>query len=321
MEYRDYYLILGLERDATQDEVKRAYRKLARKYHPDVSTEAGAEDRFKELGEAYEVLKDPEKRAAYDQLGANWQAGQGFDTPPDWDAGFEFSGGGFTQGDGQAYSDFFESLFGRSFGQGGASYGGAGASRHSYQSRGEDHHAKILIDLEDSLNGAARPITLKVPELNAAGHVGTRERVLNIKIPKGIGAGQQIRLSGQGAPGFNGGPGGDLYLEVAFKPHARYRIEGRDIYLDLPVTPWEAALGATIKAPTPGGLVDLKLPAGSATGKKMRIKGRGLPGKQSGDFYVVVKVVLPPANTAEEKKAYEDMAAALPFNPRAELEV
>lgn len=321
MEYRDYYQILGLERDATQDDVKRAYRKLARKYHPDVSTEAGAEAKFKELGEAYEVLKDPEKRAAYDQLGANWQSGQGFDMPPDWDAGFEFSGGGFTRGDGHAYSDFFESLFGRSFAHGSAGYGRADPGRQSYQARGEDHHAKILIDLEDSLNGATRPITLKVPELNAAGHVGTRERVLNIKIPKGIGAGQQIRLSGQGAPGFNGGPGGDLYLEVAFKPHPRYRIVGRDIYLDIPVTPWEAALGATIKVPTPGGSVDLKVPAGSATGKKMRIKGRGLPGKQSGDFYVVLELVLPPANTPEAKKAYEDMATALAFDPRGKLGV
>ena len=231
MEYRDYYQILGLERKATQDEVKRAYRKLARKYHPDVSTETDAEQKFKELGEAYEVLKDPEKRTAYDQLGANWESGQGFNTPPDWDAGFEFSGGGFTQGDGQGYSDFFESLFGQSF------QGGHSASRGPFQARGEDHHAKILIDLEDSLNGATRPITLKVPEVDASGHVGTRERVLNIKIPKGIAAGQQIRLSGQGAPGFGGGAKGDLYLEVAFKPHPRYRVEGRDIYLTLPVAP------------------------------------------------------------------------------------
>ena len=314
MEYRDYYQILGLERKATQDEVKRAYRKLARKYHPDVSTETDAEQKFKELGEAYEVLKDPEKRTAYDQLGANWESGQGFNTPPDWDAGFEFSGGGFTQGDGQGYSDFFESLFGQSF------QGGHSASRGPFQARGEDHHAKILIDLEDSLNGATRPITLKVPEVDASGHVGTRERVLNINIPKGIAAGQQIRLSGQGAPGFGGGAKGDLYLEVAFKPHPRYRVEGRDIYLTLPVAPWEAALGATIQAPTPTGPVDLKLPVGSATGKKMRIKGRGIPGKQSGDFYVVVEIVLPPASSPEAEQAYRDMAQSLAFNPRAELE-
>ena len=315
MEFRDYYQTLNVERGATQDEIKRAYRKLARKYHPDVSADANAEAKFKEVGEAYEVLKDPEKRAAYDQLGANWQSGQGFDTPPNWDAGFEFSGGGFTQGDGHAYSDFFESLFGQSFGH------GSSAGRQPFQSRGDDHHAKILIDLEDSLNGATRPITLKVPEVDAAGHVSTRDRVLNIKIPKGIGAGQQIRLAGQGTPGFGGGPEGDLYLEVAFKAHARYRVEGRDIYLSLPVAPWEAALGATIQAPTPTGLVDLKLPAGSATGKKMRIKGRGLPGKQSGDFYVIIDIVLPPATSAEAEQAYRDMAEALAFNPRAQLGV
>ncbi|RLA49088.1 MAG: J domain-containing protein, partial [Gammaproteobacteria bacterium] len=300
---------------ATQDELKRAYRKLARKYHPDVSSVDDAEQKFKEVGEAYEVLKDPEKRAAYDQLGANWQTGQEFNAPPGWDAGFEFSGGGFTQGDGQAYSDFFESLFGQSFDR------SHGSNRQSYQARGGDHHAKIMIDLEDSLNGATRPITLRVPEVDPSGHMHTRERVLNIKIPKGIAPGQQIRLSGQGDPGFGGGQAGDLYLEVAFRPHGRYRVEDRDIYLDLPVAPWEAALGATVKVPTPTGLVDLKLPAGSTAGRKMRIKGRGLPGKQSGDFYVVIEIVLPPAKSPEAEKVYRDMAEALAFNPRADLGV
>lgn len=317
MEFKDYYETMGVARDATQDDIKRAYRKLARKYHPDVNTAANAESKFKELGEAYEVLKDPEKRAAYDQLGANWQGGQDFNAPPGWDAGFEFSGGGFTQGDGQAHSDFFESLFGRSFGR-----GSAGASgRRPFQARGEDHHAKIMIDLEDSLNGATRPVTLRAPEVDATGHVSTRERVLNIKIPKGIATGQQIRLTGQGDPGFGGAPAGDLYLEVTFKPHARYRVEGRDIYLELPVAPWEAALGASVPVPTPTGLVDLKLPGGSAAGKKMRIKGRGLPGKQAGDFYVVIKIVLPPATSAAAEQAYRDMEQALAFNPRAELGV
>ena len=315
MEFKDYYQLLGVDRGATQDELKRAYRKLARKYHPDVSSVDDAEQKFKEVGEAYEVLKDPEKRAAYDQLGANWQTGQEFNAPPDWDAGFEFSGGGFTQGDGQAYSDFFESLFGQSFDH------SHGSNRQSYQARGGDHHAKILIDLEDSLNGATRPITLRVPEVDPSGHMHARERVLNIKIPKGIAPGQQIRLSGQGDAGFGGGQAGDLYLEVAFKPHARYRVEDRDIYLDLPVAPWEAALGATVKVPTPTGLVDLKLPAGSTAGRKMRIKGRGLPGKQSGDFYVVIQIVLPPAKSPEAEKVYRDMAEALAFNPRADLGV
>ncbi|HAD09122.1 MAG TPA: cytochrome C biogenesis protein [Porticoccaceae bacterium] len=319
MEFRDYYQILELERDASQDDVKRAYRKLARKYHPDVSSEADAEEKFKAVGEAYEVLKDPEKRAAYDQLGADWQAGQEFNAPPGWDAGFEFSGGGFTQGDSQAFSDFFESLFGQRFDSGGASAFKRGP--RGYQGRGQDHHARIMIDLEDSLNGASRAITLRVPEVDRTGHVYTRNHTLNVKIPKGVAPGQQIRLQGQGDPGPGGGPAGDLYLEVVFKPHRRYRLEGRDIYLYLPVAPWEAALGATVKAPTPTGVVDLKIPAGSKAGKKMRIKGRGLPGKQAGDFYVVIELVLPPVDDDKVKQAYQDLARVSGFNPRADLGV
>jgi len=228
VDFKDYYKIMGVKRDATQDEIKRSYRKLARKYHPDVSKHTNAEARFKEVGEAYEVLKDPEKRAAYDQLGANWKAGQDFRPPPDWDAGFEFSGGGYTRADSAAYSDFFESLFGQGFGS--APRAGVGGG---FRARGEDHHAKVLIDLEDAYHGAARTITLHSPALDAGGHVITREHSLNVKIPKGIRQGQKIRLSGQGAPGFGGGEAGDLYLEIEFKPHALYRVEGRDLYLCL----------------------------------------------------------------------------------------
>ena len=197
MEYKDYYEIMGVKRDATQDEIKRSYRKLARKYHPDVSKESDAEERFKAVGEAYEVLKDPEKRAAYDQLGANWQAGQDFKPPPDWDAGFEFSGGGYTAGGAGAHSDFFDQLFGQQFRQ-----AGGGGRRRTFHMRGEDHHAKVLIDLEDSFAGATRSMSLHVPELTEDGHVVTRERTLNVRIPKGIRPGQQIRLAGQGAPGM-----------------------------------------------------------------------------------------------------------------------
>ena len=323
MEFRDYYETLGVARDATQDDIKRAYRKLARKYHPDVSKEKDADQKFKALGEAYEVLKDPEKRTAYDQLGANWQGGQDFNAPPDWDAGFEFSGGGFTQGDGQAFSDFFETLFG----QGGHARGGQ--SRYSagaqYQRpQGGDHHAKIMIDLEDSLKGATRAITLHAPEVDAQGHVGTRERVLNIKIPRGIAPGQSIRLAGQGDPGFGGGPAGDLYLEVEFKPHPIYRLEGTDIYMELPIAPWEAALGASVKVPLPSGpsdIVDMKIPAGSAEGKKLRLKNRGLPAKQAGHFYVVLKIVWPPADNSAAEKLYRQMERELAFNPRAKLGV
>jgi curved DNA-binding protein len=315
MEYKDYYEVMGVTRGATQDEIKRAYRKLARKYHPDVSRESDAEERFKALGEAYEVLKDPEKRAAYDQLGANWQSGQDFKAPPDWDAGFEFSGGGFTGGDASDYSDFFESLFGQAYAaQGGGRRGG-------FHARGQDRHAKVLVDLEDSFKGATRAISLQVPELTLDGHVRTQTRTLNVKIPKGIREGQKIRLTGQGDPGQGNAPAGDLYLEIDFRPHALYRAEAHDLYLDLPVAPWEAMLGASVKVPTPDGVVELKVPAGSGQGKKMRLKGRGIPAKQAGDLYVVLQIALPEADTEPAKKLYRQMQDELGFNPRSRMGV
>jgi len=316
MEYKDYYKIMGVARDATQDEIKRSYRKLARKYHPDVSKEADAEARFKEVGEAYEVLKDPEKRAAYDQLGKQWKPGEDFRPPPDWDAGFEFRGGGYTAGDAGAYSDFFEELFGRGFAGPGGTQG-----RRTYRMRGEDHHAKVLIDLEDSFSGATRSISLRVPELTEDGHVTTRERTLSVRIPKGIRPGQQIRLAGQGGRGLGGGEPGDLYLEVEFTDHPLYRVDGADIYLDLPVAPWEAALGANVKAPTPAGNIDLKIPANSGQGRKLRLKGRGLSGKQPGDLYVVLQVSLPAADSDAARSLYKQMQDQLAFNPRASMGV
>jgi curved DNA-binding protein len=315
MEYKDYYKIMGLSRSATQDEIKRAYRKLARKYHPDVSKEKDAEAKFKELGEAYEVLQDPEKRAAYDRLGANWKAGEDFRPPPKWDEGFEFKGGGFTGGGGGVFSDFFEQLFG----QGGFRTSEQGA--RGFQARGQDAHAKIYIDLEDSIRGATRNITLSAPEMDARGHVQVKQRSLNIKIPKGIKPGQHIRLSGQGDPGTGGGKAGDLLLEIAFNPHRLYRISDADIYLDLPVTPWEAALGAKIKVPTPDGSVDLKIPPNSHQGSKLRLKGRGLPAKTPGDFFVVLQIALPSANTDRAKAVYQKMQQELNFNPRQSLGV
>ncbi len=320
MEYKDYYEIMGVKRDATQDELKRSYRKLARKYHPDVSDETDAEVKFKEVGEAYEVLKDPEKRAAYDQLGSQWQAGQEFHPPPDWDAGFEFSGAGegASGPDFDAFSDFFESLYGRASRRTGT----AGArGRQGFHIRGEDHHAKVFVDLEDSYQGATRSITLQIPELTAEGRVTTRPRTLKVRIPKGIRQGQQIRLSGQGGAGYGGGEAGDLYLEVEFNPDGPYRVEGADVYLDLPLAPWEAALGATVKVPTPAGAVDLKVPPNSQAGKKLRLKGRGIPARQPGDLYVVLQIALPPADSEKHRRMYEQMKQEFTFNPRAGLEV
>jgi curved DNA-binding protein len=310
MDFKDYYDIMGVKRDASQDEVKRAYRKLARKYHPDVSKEADAEAHFKELGEAYAVLKDTEKRAAYDQLGANFKAGQDFQPPRDWDAGFEFSGGG----DGAAHSDFFETLFGHGFAQADRKHG-------EFNARGEDRHAKVLIDLEDAYQGATRSITLRTPGLDSVGHVSTEQRTLKVKIPKGVKQGQRIRLSAQGSPGMGQSPSGDLYLEIEFNPHSLFRVEGRDVYLDLPVTPWEAALGATVKAPTPAGPVDLKIPEGTSAGRKMRLKKRGIPGEPPGDLYVVIVVTLPAADSDAAKQLYQTMQQELAYDPRENMGV
>jgi len=310
MKFTDYYQVLGVERDATAAEIKTAYRKLARKYHPDVSKETASEEKFKEIGEAYEVLKNTEKRAAYDQLGSDWEQGQDFRPPPDWDAGFEFSQSEpNARGD---FSDFFESIFGRS--QHG--FGGQGTEFHG---RGEDHHARVLIELEDAYNGATREITLHAPEIDSNGRVITRERNLKVKIPKGVREGQHIRLAGQGMPGIGDGPSGDLYLQIGFHSHNLYRVDNRDVYLELPIAPWEAALGANIKLPTPAGQVNLNIPEGSQSGSKLRLKGRGIPGKKAGDMYVVLKVVLPKASTEAARQLYEQMQSELDFNPRASL--
>jgi curved DNA-binding protein len=321
VEFKDYYKVMGVARDATEAQIKQAYRKLARKFHPDVSKEADAEARFKEVGEAYEVLRSPEKRAAYDQLGSGPQPGQDFRPPPDFGTGFEFSGAGGAGG-GADYSDFFESLFGRA-------RGGAGRTgRRGFDpGHGEDHHAKVLLDLEASLEGGSRSLTLRVPEIDAEGHVVARERVLNVRVPKGILAGQTIRLAGQGAPPLGEGPGeskgkaGDLYIEVEFQPHPLYRVEGRDLYVDLPLAPWEAALGATVKTPTPGGVVELKIPAGAQAGTKLRLRGRGIPASTPGDLYAMLQIALPKATDDKGKAAYRALAEAMPFNPRASLGV
>lgn len=311
MEFKDYYQIMGVPRDATQDEIKRAYRKLARKFHPDVSRAPDAETCFKELGEANAVLKDLEKRAAYDRLRANWQSGQEFRPPPDWKSGFEFSGDGLNGKGAEDFSDFFESLYGQGF-------AGGRTSRQAYHARGEDRHAQITIDLADAYVGASRVITLSNLETDALGRVSMRSHQLKVTIPRGVRAGQHIRLAGQGAHGYD--KAGDLYLEVAFNPHADFRVEQRDVFFDLPLAPWEAALGTTVTVQMPDAAVELKIPANSRSGGKLRLKGRGIPGKPPGDFYAVLQIVLPPADSDAGQAIYAGMAEQFKsFSPRSRL--
>ncbi len=315
MEFKDYYKIMGVPETATPEEIKTAYRKLARKYHPDVSKESNAEAKFKELGEANEVLKDQEKRAAYDKLRkGGWRSGEEFRTPPGWEFQGGFGGEEFGGGGAEQFSDFFESLFGRGgFGQAG------GRQRRGFRARGEDLSYAMQITLEEVYHGGTRTIQLRVPEVDAQGRMLEKTHTLNVKIPAGVTQGQKIRLAGQGGPGQGGGPNGDLYLEIQLEPHRLYHVDGRDITISLPITPWEAALGASIEVPTLGGKIAVKIPANSQTGNKLRLKGRGLPGKPAGDQYVILQIFTPKADTETAKKLYQEMAENMPFNPRATL--
>lgn len=313
MEYKDYYKVLGIKRDASQDEIKRVYRKLARKFHPDVSKEPDAEAKFKEVGEAYEVLSDPEKRAAYDKFGNKWQSGQDFQPPPDWDAGFEFSGagsGGAKQAD---FSDFFSQLFGS--GQFRQSHTG------SFSNKGEDQHARIIITLAEAWHGAKKTFTLTKPAIDDQGHLINRHHTITVTIPKGVSEGQKIRLQGQGMPGLGSGAAhGDLYLEISFEKNPLFSADKRNIHLTLPVTPWEAALGATVECPTLSGAVKLNIPAGSQGDNKLRLKGRGLcSASHTGDQIVTLRIVIPEAKTDQEKEVYRKMAETMPINPRQSL--
>jgi curved DNA-binding protein len=320
MEFKDYYSALGIDRTASEEDVRKAYRKLARKYHPDVSKEADAEKRMRDINEANDVLRDKEKRAAYDALADRVARGghpEGdFQPPPGWDTGFEFHRGP-NQGpaDHADFSEFFSSLFGEAERR--------GAARRNYRARGEDHHAAIEISLEDALNGAEREITLRSQEIDAQGRPSFKTRTLSVKIPAGMHPGQFIRLAGQGMPGHGGEPAGDLYLEVRIAPHRLYRVEERDIYMTLPITPTEAALGAQVKVPVPtGGAVEVTVPASARSGLKLRLKGRGLGGKQPGDLYLLLEIALPPATAEATRKAYEQLAqASASFNPRQHLGV
>ena len=325
VKYRDYYEILGIKRDADQAEVQRAYRKLARKYHPDVNKASNAEEKFKEINEAYEVLKDPEKRKMYDQLGPNWKAGQDFRPPPGWDVHYDFGRGGgpqteFQWGGAGGFSDFFEALFGgRGFsqGRGGAARGGFGQEA-LWRQAGADQETTIRVSLEEAFKGGAKPIVLQSRVINPNGQLEVRERRYDVKIPAGILPGQRIRLTGQGEEGTGGGPRGDLYLKVEIEPHPVFKLNGRDLNMDVPVAPWEAVLGSEVRVSTLSGSIDLKIPPGTQSGRRLRLRGRGMPNPKgpAGDLYVTVVVKVPTDPSARERELFEELRKSSGFNPR-----
>jgi curved DNA-binding protein len=316
--FRDYYEVLGVPRDASEEDIRRAYRKLARQYHPDVNKDPGAEDRFKELSEAYEVLRDPEKRQRYDQLGPNWKAGQdvsgaqgdqgfeGFDRGGFDDVRVDFGGSGFGGGFGGGdFSDFFESMFGA--GRRGGSAGGRRArGSNGFSSRGTDQEATLELSLQEAAAGGRKRISLG------------DGRDYEVEIPRGVRDGQRIRLAGEGSPGPGGGPTGDLFLRVRIRPDPRFRVEGRDLYVDLPVAPWEAALGASADVPTLTGSSRVKVPAGSSCGRRLRLRGQGMPGPrdEQGDLYATVQIKVPKRLSTDEREAFERLAEVSNFDPR-----
>ena len=316
MEFQDYYKTLGVGRDAAADAVKAAYRKLARKYHPDVSKEPDAEKRMKEVNEAYAVLSDPEKRAAYDKVGSGYQPGQEFRPPPDWDAGYEFSGREFSPEEAAGFSDFFSEIFGRM--AGGRNAGAAGPAGGFTRAHAGDSHARILLDLEDSFTGPTRQISLQSPRVDDKGRVSLETRTLNVTIPKGIRAGQMIRLAGQGTAIRGERSPGDLLLEVSFRPHPRLHAEGRDLHTTIPVAPWEAALGAVVPVELPDSTVNVRIPPGAEPGRQLRVRGKGLPANPPGDLFFDIRIVAPPADTPRQKELYESLRAETPFDPRKE---
>lgn len=308
MEYKDYYTIMGLERNASQEEIKRAYRKLARKYHPDVSKEANAEENFKNVGEAYEVLKDPEKRAKYDQYGQYWKTqGQGYNP----EAGEQQQSQRYEASDMSGFEDFINTIFRQRNQQ----------QQHApFYDQGQDIHAKLSISLEDSFAGAEKTLQLQTPAMDNQGNLTQQMRSIRVKIPKGIGNKQQIRLKGQGSKSHGNRPG-DLYIEIHIAPHPYFHLQGKNIHLKTPISPWEATLGSTIQVPTLAGNVNLKVPKFSQSGQQMRLKGRGLPGNPPGDQLISLEIVIP--STADEQmvKLYEQMADLAKFNPREKLGV
>ena len=306
MKYKDYYATLGVERSASADDIKKAYRRLAQKYHPDVSKEKDAKERFQEIAEAYQTLKDPEKRAAYDQLGSAYRPGEEFRPPPDWEK--QFAQGGFSFDD-IAVSDLFEGL---------ARGRGGGRARGNIPIPGEDYEVAVHLSLEEAARGTQVDLNLQMPELDANGALRRVPKTIKARSPKGATDGQRLRLRGQGGKGFNGGRDGDLYLNIALHPHSLFRPSGHDLYLDLPLAPWEAALGATVEVPTLDGAVNLKIPAGTAAGRKLRLAKKGLPkpGGGEGDLYAIVQIVNPTVIGERERQLFGELAKVSGFNPR-----
>ena len=317
MKYKDYYATLGVERTATPDQIKAAYRKLARKYHPDVSKEFGAEERFKEVSEAYETLKDPEKRAAYDQLGRHTQ-GEEMRPPPGWEQNFggqPFGEGGFSFED-IDLGDLFAGLAGR--GRGAA---GAGGRRANIPIPGQDYEAAVRLSFDQAYKGTEVEFDMAVPEPDENGLLRRVPRKIRVRVPKGVTNGQKLRVPGKGGKGINGGPDGNLYLDIEVESHPLYRPEGLDLYMDLPLAPWEAVLGASVDVPTPAGRVTLRVPAGTQAGQKLRLAGRGLsrPNGESGHLYAVAKIVVPSVVDDRQKKLYDELRDVSAFNPRAHM--
>ena len=323
MDFKDYYAVLGVSESASPEEIKKAYRKLARKFHPDVSKEANAGDKFKDVGEAYEVLKDPEKRAEYDELKKYGARQDGsFERPPGWKSASGFGGGGYTEADAGQFSDFFEEVFGGGRRAGPGAGFGFGGQRQSMRRRGEDVDARLALALEDAFHGCEKQVSFNFQEPNARGQLVSRQKTLKVKIPAGMKEGQHIRLKGQGAPGAGGAPSGDLLIEVEYAPHPLFTVEGRDILITVPIAPWEAALGGSVAVPTVGSKVNVKVPKGSSSGGKLRLKGKGLPGKPPGDQIVILQIAMPERHSEEAEELYRQLAEAeKEFNPRSELHV